>query len=264
MVCGRRCPCSPETRMNILLDLPLFAGVPHAALSEINNIIRADPYSDGATIYRAEDPGSRMYIVASGAVKLTRGSHTGSDVLLEIIASGGSFGAMDPSVGKYYRETACSVGDSCVLTFSGAESQRLLRHHPSIALAALEDLTLRLDNSHRVIRQLSTDTVEQRLAATLLALETKFGTSTDERSRSCRIPLSRSELASMAATTPESASRVISHWRKAGLVVTGRRWTTINDKPALRAIAGRHNSRLAPTGSPRVLPSRAQNSTAIA
>jgi CRP-like cAMP-binding protein len=52
-----------------------------------------------------------------------------------------------------------------------------------------------------------------------------------------QVPLARQDLADMAGTTVETASRVLSQFQKAGLVRSGRQWVAIADLPRLAAAA---------------------------
>lgn len=225
--------CSSIDRLNILSRVPFFAGLSAAELREVNARTRATCHPDGEAIYRVGESGSCLFVLAAGAVKLVRPSGSGQSVLLEVITPGGSFGALGSSVATSYRETARSLGDCCVLGLAGADSRLILRQHPSVALAALDDLAHRLEKSHQVIRRLSADTVEQRVAATLLGLDEKLRQYELSEAGHPRIPLSRGELASMAGTTAESVSRVMSEWRARKIILSGRRWTTIKDYDAL-------------------------------
>ena len=49
------------------------------------------------------------------------------------------------------------------------------------------------------------------------------------------VPLSRADLAGLARSTPESVSRVMSRWKREGLVDSGRRWTALLDVRRLEA-----------------------------
>ena len=53
-----------------------------------------------------------------------------------------------------------------------------------------------------------------------------------------QVPLTRADLASMAGTTTESASRAMSRLRRGGVVESGRRWTAVLDVPRLRSLSG--------------------------
>lgn len=229
--------CTVADRLSVLSQVPFFAGLPAPELERINSRTRATWHADGEAIYRVGESGSCLFVVAAGAAKLVRPSGSGQSVLLEVITPGGSFGALGSSAAVCYAETARSLGDSCILSLSGADSRLILRRYPSVALAALDDLAHRLEMSHQVIRQLSADTVEQRVAATLLRLDRKLRQCGMRESGHPRIPLSRVELASMAGTTAESVSRVMSQWRARSIIISGRRWTTITDSDALSAMA---------------------------
>ncbi|HET8795247.1 MAG TPA: Crp/Fnr family transcriptional regulator [Arthrobacter sp.] len=234
--------CSAAERLGVLSQVRFFAGLSEPELREINTRTRAMWHPDGEAVYRVGEPGTCLFVVAAGAVKLVRTSGSGQSVLLEVVTPGGSFGALGSSAASHYGETARSLGESCILRLAGADSRQILRKHPSVALAALDDLADRLEKSHQVIRQLSADTVEQRVAATLLGLDEKLSQYGAGETGHPRIPLSRGELASMAGTTPETVSRVMSQWRAKQVILSGRRWTTIRDYAALTELAAGNRS----------------------
>ena len=73
------------------------------------------------------------------------------------------------------------------------------------------------------------DPVEQRLAQTLINLTKKFGST---------IPLTKHELAEMANTTVETTIRVLSQFKKDGLIESSRGSTTIAKLEKLRDLSG--------------------------
>ncbi|GAB3266830.1 Crp/Fnr family transcriptional regulator [Arthrobacter pigmenti] len=237
MITDQSHACTTSERLNVLSQVPFFAGLSASELDGINGRTRATWHGDGEAIYRVGESGSCLFVVAAGAVKLVRPSGSGQSVLLEVITPGGSFGALGSSAASCYGETARSMADSCILSLTGADARLILRMYPSVALAALDDLAHRLEKSHQVIRQLSADTVEQRVAATLLRLDEKLRQCGMSEADHPRIPLSRGELASMSGTTAESVSRVMSQWRARRIILSGRRWTTVTDHDALTGMA---------------------------
>ena len=76
------------------------------------------------------------------------------------------------------------------------------------------------------------DAVESRLAATLLRLAAKLGEQQADRLL-IQLPLSRQDLADMTGATVETVSRIMSQFRKQGLIDSGRRWVAILDRDAL-------------------------------
>jgi CRP-like cAMP-binding protein len=94
----------------------------------------------------------------------------------------------------------------------------------------------RLQTAHETIRQLSAFPVERRIASVLLKLSEKLGEAHDE-GLLIQVPLARQDLADMAGTTVESASRVMSQFQKQGLIRSGRQWVAITDLAGLAAAA---------------------------
>ena len=124
------------------------------------------------------------------------------------------------------------VRDAAALRPAAADLRAVMNRHPVVALAVLDEVSHRLEEAQQSVRRLSGGTVEQRIAASLLVLADKLGEPRDE-SILLQLPLTREDLASMTGTTTESVSRTLSKWRRAGLIETGRRWTSLKDRAAL-------------------------------
>lgn len=95
----------------------------------------------------------------------------------------------------------------------------------------------RLITANERVRQLSAMTIEGRIASLLVMLGKKFGEPADVDFL-LQVPLSRDDLAGMAGTTAETASRVMSQFHRAGLINSGRKWVAITDLNRLTTIIG--------------------------
>src|SRR3989442_454148 len=61
----------PEQRVaEHLRRLPLFSRLPDGELAELGDRVRTKQYSPGETIFRMDDPGTHLYMVLDGAVKI--------------------------------------------------------------------------------------------------------------------------------------------------------------------------------------------------
>ena len=105
-----------------------------------------------------------------------------------------------------------------------------------MSLALLEIVSSRLREAREVIHQLSASPVESRLAATLLKLADKLGEKRGDEVL-IQLPLSRQDLADMTGATVETASRVMSQFRRQKLIRSGRRWVSLTDLDGLKKIA---------------------------
>jgi CRP/FNR family transcriptional regulator, nitrogen oxide reductase regulator len=229
--------CSVDLRLSILQQVPFFAGLSPAEIGAINKQFREYGFQPGETIYFSGETAVRLYVVASGRVKLLRHSASGQDVLLDILQPGDYFGSLTLLAGDVYPDTAQAQTAVCVLSIQSENFRALLQQYPQAALAVLDITARRLQESQETVRRLSVESVEQRLAAVLLKLADKLGEATAE-GLLIQMPLSRDDLAQMAGTTTETASRTMSQFQKDGLVRSGRQWIAITNKSGLELIAG--------------------------
>ncbi len=213
----------------------MFAGLDAAALAEVNALCRAVDFDEGEPIYHAGDRAERLFIVALGIAKLTRVSSEGREVLTDVLAPGDFLGAL-PALGQSnYAESASALTPACLLLFEARSIDLILKGHPEVAVATLEAVSGRLAAAQTAIHRLSTDRVEQRLAATLELLLERVG-EPDDAGILLQVPLTRDDLAAMTGSTPETVSRTLSAWRNRNLVEAGRRWVRVLDRDGLTRI----------------------------
>jgi CRP-like cAMP-binding protein len=92
-----------------------------------------------------------------------------------------------------------------------------------------------LAESQEIIKQLSSYTAEQRIAAALLRLAGKLGEVRGENVL-IQLPFSRQDLAAMSGVTTETVSRVMSVFAQDRLINSGRKWVTISDAKRLKQL----------------------------
>lgn len=228
--------CSLDYRLKIIGRLPFFKHLPADAISKINGLFRDNEVSTDERIYFEGDEAKRLYLVAMGKVKLVRNSHSGREVLLDILRGGEFFGTLTVFGGSVHTETAIAQTDCCILQISSVDFENILSDHPDVTRKVLEVVSQRLAASQEIVKQLSSFTAEQRIASALLRLAAKLG---EARGQDVliQLPFSRQDLAAMTGTTTETVSRVMSRFGEAGVVKSGRKWVTIMDILRLERLA---------------------------
>ena len=234
--------CTLTQRLRVLTQSPFFTHVSAEEVEQISTVFREVSYRAGEIAYLAGAPATRLYIVAAGKIKLVQAASDGKNVVLGILVPGDFFGSLSSLGDEKYPDTAVAQTDSCTLTVTARDFQSILRRHPAVAISSLEIVATRLRAMHDLVEQLSAHSVEQRIASTLLKLGEQLG---EQRGRGLLIqmPLSRQDLAEMTGTTPETVSRVMSQFRTAGLIRSGRRWVSILDVKGVSAILSSGPSR---------------------
>lgn len=228
--------CSLEYRLKLIGRLPFFRHLPPEVILEIHRLFQDLEIVAGQTIYFEGDPAEYLYIVATGKVKLLRNTSLGREVLLDILPSGEYFGNVTHLNKKGYAETATAHTVGCVLRISADNFDTILARHPDVTLKVLDAVGKRLEESQEVITQLSSFSIEARIAAVLIRLAEKLGEQ-KQNGVLIQLPFSRRDLAAMTGTTVETVSRLMSHFSDLGWISTGRQWVAINDLQALEQLA---------------------------
>lgn len=228
--------CSVPEQRRLLAASPFFAGLDDDAVVDIQQRFRQQHFHAGDRIQVAGDTATRLAIVAAGMVKVVRPTMDGQDVLLDFVGPGGYFGSLAELGDATYREDVTAHTDCCVLYTTSETFHALLREYPAVALSALGIVSSRLGEAQATIEQLSAYPVEQRVAATLLQLADKLGAGSEGEGL-IQMPLARQDLADMTGAKVETVSRVMSEFRRSGLIESGRRWISVRDRDALSDIA---------------------------
>ncbi|WP_024794759.1 Crp/Fnr family transcriptional regulator [Tomitella biformata] len=228
--------CAVAVRLEVISQAKYFRGLADDAIAEIDALMQVRGFGEGAHIYTAGGPAEHLFVLAEGRVKLSRTTESGRDVVVDIIGPGQLFGTL-PTLGRTdYPDSAEALTVCCVLRIRGDDFREVMLRHPQVAVTVAGDLARQLEEARHSVKLLSGSSVEQRVASALLALAAKMGEREGD-STLIQVPLTRSDLAAMTGTTTESVSRVMSRLQKAGVIETGRRWTSILNLPALRSLA---------------------------
>lgn len=235
--CAQPHHCPLPVRMEVLGRAPLFAGLSHDELVRIDRRMVSLSWAQDDSLYTAGEPAEHLYVLAAGRAKASRLTVNGQEVVVDLLAPGDLFGGMRILGQPTYPETVRALTTTCALRIGARAFRDVLTEHPQVALRVIDDTAALLAQARTDVTEQSTATVAQRVATTLLRLADKFGQDGRSGATLIQLPLSRTDLAGMTGSTPESVSRVMSRLRKDGVIDSGRRWTAVLDRDRLAATA---------------------------
>jgi CRP-like cAMP-binding protein len=195
-------------------------------------------WAEDDPLYLAGAPADHLYVLVEGRVKVVRPTADGNEVITDLIVPGELFGTLGALGEPVYPESAVALTTVCALRMAPEAFRVVLEEHPQVTLRVLDEVAARFERSRASAGRTSSGTVAQRVARTLLHLADKVGQEQRTGATLLQLPLTRTDLAAMAGTTPESVSRVMSGLRADGLIDSGRRWTSILDRARLERLAG--------------------------
>ena len=229
--------CPRPVRMPVLDRSPYFHDLGAEALDRIDRRMRTSTWAAEEVIYRAGEPAGTLYVVADGRVRISQLTAAGTQTVTDILGPGDMFGAMSSLGEPHHLQTATALVGSCTLRIGQEAFREVMVENPTVGLRVVDDLAARLSRAETDIGGQGTDTVEQRVARALLRLADKLGKDRGAQGLLLEVPLSRADLAGLARSTPESVSRVMRRWKKAGIIDSGRRWTAVLDRALLEEAA---------------------------
>jgi len=115
----------------------------------------------------------------------------------------------------------------------GPDMRRLLREHPDISVKLVISLGRRLREANERIARQSFQTVQSRVAGVLgqLVVQAQHeGAGTDD----VLVTVTQADVAKLAGSSRESASRFLAVLERAGVVTQGRGRLTVHDPEALQ------------------------------
>jgi CRP/FNR family transcriptional regulator len=179
------------------------------------------PYRKGQTIYSPEDYSRSLYMVVSGTVGISQITEDGRELLLELVRPDELFGESAFLDVPRRSEQAIAIERAELMTWAISDMEALVRKRPPLALALLQFLAQRNASLTRRIESLSVDSIERRLARSLIHLSERLGTPEDDGSVRM-MPFTHVLLSRYVGTTREIVTQHMNRFRKQGYVSYSR------------------------------------------
>jgi len=184
-------------------------------------VSRTKEYAKGRVIYSPINPSNHIFLVVTGKVRTSRIASDGSEVLLELVRPDELFGESAFLDSPHHAERATAVEPTKLMLWAVADMEALVVARPRLALAMLHLLARRNAESASRIESFAIDSIEQRLARSLLRFSDRFGTPEQDGSERM-LPLTHALLSQYVGTSRELVTHYMGRFRKRGFVTYSR------------------------------------------
>ena len=225
-------PTGEETA-RLLARTEVFADLSERELKEVAEVAVPRKWERNELIFREGDAGDTCYLIKSGAVLLTREHQDGRMIALAELRAGGMFGELAMFRGETRSATAEATEPTEAIALLAPDVQRLIRSNPDIASKLLTALSERIRRTTERLLQQSFQTVAGRVAGAVLA-QTVARQAEGAPQRDVVIRATQAEIAGLAGTSRESASRFLATLEREGVVTLGRGKVTVHEPERLR------------------------------
>jgi CRP-like cAMP-binding protein len=213
--------------------MPLFRGLDDDALESIARGLRTRRFRRGEVIFHLGDPGDALFIVSSGAVKITLPSETGDEAILATLRPGDFFGELALLDGAPRSATAAALEPTETLVLPRQRFRELIATEPVIRDALLASLARELRRLTLHVEELHFLDIAGRLAARLVRLADEQGKSLADGSVRLAAPLTQSDLAAMVGCTRQSVNKLLGLFVDDGYIRLDRDAIVILNREAL-------------------------------
>ncbi|MDQ6777802.1 MAG: Crp/Fnr family transcriptional regulator [Actinomycetota bacterium] len=221
-----------QDTVQLLGRVPVFSGLGETERGKVAEVAVPRRFEAGEVVFREGDESDTCYIVRGGHARAIREHPDGRSITLANFGPGDIFGELAMFDAERRSATVESIDAMEAIAILGADMRRLLGLHPDIAVKLVIALGRRLRETNERLARQSFQTVQSRVAgvlAQLVAAAQAEGAADGD----VLIASTQADLARLAGSSRESASRFLAVLERAGIISQGRGRLTVHDPAAL-------------------------------
>jgi CRP-like cAMP-binding protein len=223
---------STEDTISLLARVPTFEALGPGELAHVAEVVVPRGYEPGQVVFREGDQSDTCYVVKSGHARAIREHADGRTITLANFGSGDIFGELAMFEDENRSATVETLDAVEAVAILGADMRRLMREHPGIAVGVVVSLGRRLRAANARIASQSFQTVQSRVATVLTQLVAE-AQEEGAGEREVLVVATQADVAKLAGSSRESASRFLAVLERAGVIEQGRGKLTVHDPSAL-------------------------------
>jgi CRP-like cAMP-binding protein len=188
----------------------------------------------GDSLFEEGEKLKGVYCVRDGVSKLSKLSANGKDQIVKLAAKGEVMGQRSVIAEESANLSAVAVNDMEVCFIPKEAIVNTLHKNPDFTFEVLRLMAHDLREADDVIVNMSQKTVKQRIAEAFLYLKKNYG---EDQNGFLNLTLSREDIANVVGTATESCIRIISEFKKKGMLKSSGKKLGIADDKKLQDLA---------------------------
>jgi CRP/FNR family transcriptional regulator len=216
----------------LLRNVALFSELAPEDLVQVAELAVPRTFASGEVVFREGDASDTCYVLRAGHARAVLEHPDGRSITLAQFGPGEIFGELAMLGEEPRSATVESIEETEAIAILGPDMRRLLREHPEISIRLIASLGRRLREANDRLSRQSFQTVQSRVASVLLQL---VAGAREEGivDGDVLITATQADLAQLAGSSRESASRFLAVLERAGIITQGRGRLTVHDAAAL-------------------------------
>jgi len=216
----------------LLGRVPAFEQLGAAELGAVAAVAVPRSFAAGESVFLEGDGSNTCYVVRGGRARAIREYAGGRQITLATFGPGDIFGELAMFDDELRSASVEATENLTVLAILGSDMRRLMRDHADIAVKLAVALARRLRAANERLARQSFQTVQSRVA-TVLSQLVEQARRDGAGERDVTITATQADVAKLAGSSRESASRFLAVLERAGVITQGRGRLTVHDPAAL-------------------------------
>jgi CRP-like cAMP-binding protein len=195
------------TMREFLREHFLFKNLSSQQIDRLASCIVTKTVNCGATIFAKGDPGSSMFAICKGRVKIGVASRDGHDAIFNLLGKGDIFGEIAVLDGRPRTADAVAATDCQLFVIERRDFLPILRGESDISLKIIDVLCERLRWTSGQVENLMFRSLPTRLAMALLHLA-----DSGAGERNAKVAVTQRELGNIIGMSRESTNKQLRSW----------------------------------------------------
>jgi CRP-like cAMP-binding protein len=221
----------------LLAHVPVFEELAPDDLERVASVAVPRSFEPGQVVFREGDDSDTCYVVCEGHARAIRTHSDGRTITLATFGAGEVFGELAMFDDEKRSATVEAIDAVDAIAILGPDMRRVMREHPEISAKLVTTLGRRLRAANERLASQSFQTVQSRVAQVISQLvaqeRAEAGGDGGETVADVVLTVTQAEVAQLAGSSRESASRFLAVLERAGIVSQGRGRITVHDAAAL-------------------------------
>jgi CRP-like cAMP-binding protein len=223
-------------RVALLRTMPVFADLNERDLAALADDLRAKEYAKDDLIFRQGDESREVYFVRKGKVRIYKISPSGNETSIVIFSTNDVIGELAAIDQEPRSASAKAMTSVSLLALSQERFLYAMQSAPRFGLNIARVLAHKLRWTATFAESIAQFDAAGRLLHIILLHNEQYGEALAPGVRyQVNLGLNQSDLASMVGARREWVNRILSEWRRRGLLEFDNGMITILDLPRVRA-----------------------------
>jgi CRP-like cAMP-binding protein len=224
-------PAPPIDRHKLLAGHPFFNGFNRTVIDRLVSHAVTRRVKKGTILFRKGDPGSSLYAVCAGLVRISVPSVQGQDAIFNLVPPGDLFGEIALLDGGARTADAVVIENSELMVIERRDFIPLVQEYPDVAMKLIEVVCTRLRRTSEQVEDIVFLGLPERLAKALLRLNARSTANPDNMIR-----VTQRDLSQMVGASRESANKLLREWQRKGWLKLKRGGLILTNPKSLNAM----------------------------